>query len=98
MPDNITALIFESLDEVNLQLPPDRRVPKALETPLFGKDGWLDSLGMVNFIVVLEQKILNELKMSINITDDHFMAQQESPLRSVRMLEEYLRLRLARNK
>ena len=98
MTDNITALIFESLDEVNSQLPPDRRVPKALETPLFGKDGRLDSLGMVNFIVVLEQKILNELKITINITDDYFMAQQESPLRSVRTLEEYLRLRLARNK
>ena len=49
----INQLIIESIKE-NTDFPSD---DLTLETPIYGKDSNLDSLGLVTFIVNLEQKI-----------------------------------------
>ena len=68
--DQIRAIIFDVLDELNEQLPADRQLPKHDSTPLTGPDGQLDSLGLVNLIALLEEKVEQNFRTSLNLIDE----------------------------
>jgi acyl carrier protein len=57
---------------------------------LFGKGSDLDSLGLVNFIVSVEENINNRFDVSISIVDEKAMSQKNSPFKSVDSLAEYI--------
>ena len=86
----IISLILGSLEEMNLQLPPERRIPISPGTPLFGSGGWLDSLGMVNLIVLVEERIYNEFRVEIILSDAQTSSEQDSPFRNVETLADYI--------
>ncbi len=46
MEKKLTQLLFEVVDELNEQLPKDKRLEQSLNTVLFGETGTLDSLGL----------------------------------------------------
>jgi hypothetical protein len=50
--DGVLRVMYDSIAEVNLQLPEHQRIEKSLTTILLGDGGRLDSLGLVNFIVI----------------------------------------------
>ena len=88
--DNIISIIFRAIDEVNQLLPTERRLEKSCETVLSNKfaQGVLDSLGMVNFIIALEQLIDQEKGVSVSLADDLIISQQHNPFQNVRILAE----------
>ena len=49
-------LIYETIDIVNQQLPAARRLARSPETVIVGPGGSLDSLGIVTFVLALEEK------------------------------------------
>ena len=49
--ESIIRLIYEAIDEFNLQHPPEERLEKSAESVLFGPSGRLDSLGLVDLIL-----------------------------------------------
>src|SRR4029079_11772753 len=49
--------IYAALDAVNSQLPPSRRLSRTPETVIVGPGGALDSLGLVNFVLAVEEKM-----------------------------------------
>ena len=49
--ERIIRLIYEAIDEFNLQHPPEERLEKSAESVLFGPSGRLDSLGLVDLIL-----------------------------------------------
>ncbi len=59
--NKIIQVIYGALAEVNEQLPRDKKLALSLETRIWGSGSGLDSLGFVNFIVALEQKLQNDL-------------------------------------
>jgi acyl carrier protein len=61
----------------------------APETPLFGPDGLLDSLGLVSFIVAVEQTIEDVYGVAISLADDKAMSQRQSPYRTIGSLAHY---------
>jgi len=50
----------------------------------------LDSLGLVNMIVLVEEKTQDKFGKSVTIADERAMSQKNSPFRTVRSLSEYL--------
>jgi acyl carrier protein len=78
----IRETVFSVLDELNEQLPAPRRLAKAESTALTGPDGPLDSLGVVNLIAVLEQKIEEQFARSVDLIDNGLLGEAE-PLQSV---------------
>lgn len=60
------------------------------KTPLYGHDGGLDSLGLVSFIIALEQALQDELGLSITLADEKAMSQKNSPFRTVETLTDYI--------
>jgi acetyltransferase-like isoleucine patch superfamily enzyme/acyl carrier protein len=65
----ITRAIFRALDILNEQLPQEKRLAKTFATVLWGQDGGLDSLGLVNLIVAVEESIAEEFGVAIPLTN-----------------------------
>jgi acyl carrier protein len=59
------------------------------DTPLFGRDGLLDSMGLVTLVVAVEQAIEDELGVSVSLADARALSQKASPYRTVGALADY---------
>ena len=70
--------------------PPGVSVEKALDAPLYGATGKLESLDFVTLVMEVEEKINAEFDTDITIADEHLLSKQDSPFSSVRTLIEYL--------
>jgi acyl carrier protein len=83
-------IVYETIDVVNQQLPASRRLPKGPDTIIVGVAGSLDSLGIVNFIVTLEEKAGELLGVPVQLLDDTMLVEAEGPFRTVATLTSYL--------
>ena len=90
----IENLIITSVKEINEQLPQAEQLGQSTKTVLFGKDGKLDSLALVNLIVAIEQNIEDEFDVSITIADERAMSQKYSPFRTIGSLADYIEMLL----
>jgi acyl carrier protein len=68
--DEVLAIIYQCIDELNELLAPERQLPKTPDTSFFADAGGLDSLGFVNFIALVEQKCENRFRVALTLTDD----------------------------
>jgi acyl carrier protein len=92
--EEVLGIVYRAIDELNPQLPPERRLEKSPETVVFGRAGRLDSLGLVNLIVAIEQAVEDEFAVSVALADEKAMSQRSSPFRTVGVLAAYVRARL----
>jgi acyl carrier protein len=95
--ERLVQTIFRAVDEFNQDRSGEEPLGKSMDTALFGESGRLDSLGLVNLIVLIEQEIEEEYGLSITIADERAMSQKRSPFRTIRSLAEYLSLLLKEN-
>ena len=86
----ILKSIYAVIDETNHDLPSGQRLEHSTDTVLFGDKGKLDSLGLVNFIVAVEQRIDEDFSNPVSLTDDKAMSQRNSPFRTVGTLVDYV--------
>ena len=92
--EKIIELVFDSVDENNQQLPEERQLKKLTGAVLFGASGGLDSLGLVNLIVDVEQKIEDAFGVTINLADEKAISQKNSPFATIETLAAYISLLL----
>ena len=88
--DKILDTIYKSIDEINLQSENGNKLEKKEDTILYGMNSSLDSLGLVNLIVEVEQRFQDELDVTIDLTDEKALSQKSSPFLSVTTLSEYI--------
>ena len=67
---DLQKIVYDSIDELNQQLDDDNKLKKSLDTKLFGGSSKLDSLGLINLIVNIEQNIEDEFDLSLTIADE----------------------------
>jgi acyl carrier protein len=67
----------------------------SIETPLFGRYGILDSLGLVHLIVLLEDRLTDLFGVKLTLADDKALSEKRSPFRTVGSLTDYVVKRLA---
>ncbi len=60
------------------------------DTRLLGADSGIDSLDLVNIIVVVEDKVENEYGASITIANEEAMSRAKSPFINVESLAQYV--------
>jgi acyl carrier protein len=77
--------LLRDLDAFNDQ-PADALGP---DTPLFGRQGLLDSLGLVTLVVAVEQAVEDRFGVRVALADDRAMSQTRSPYRTIGALAEY---------
>ena len=90
--NKIEKIIFESIKELNLQLPSERQLTTSMDTILFGNGAKLDSLGLVTLLVIIEQNIEDEYNIVLTIADEKAMSQKNSPFRTIESLSKYIYL------
>src|SRR6266403_1904911 len=67
--EELIDIIYQSLDEVNEQLPNGEQIQKSLDATLIGGVGGLDSLGFVNFVALVEEKCAHKYGITLSLTD-----------------------------
>jgi len=88
MKDVILQLVYLSVDEINFEL--DSKLEKIESENLFSADSKLDSMGLVNFIVDVEERIQDHFKLELTLADDKAMSQIRSPFRTIASLVDYI--------
>lgn len=90
MNKRVTKAIFSAIDEVNQQLPKEKKLEKSNNTVLIGQSTKLDSLGQVNLIVAIEEKIEENFDTAITLTDELAMSHENSQFHTIGSLCEYI--------
>ena len=88
--DGVLRVIYESVSDLNMQLPEEQRIEKSLSTILFGGGGKLDSLGLANFIVITEQKLEERYGFRIDLTEDDPFSPTTGHFRTIDSLATYV--------
>ena len=95
----VINLVFNAIDEVNQMMPREDQLTKTLDTVLSdqSKMEGFDSLGMVNFIIALEQIIAEEKQVTVSLADDLIITEEHNPFKTAAVLAEHLEQILERN-
>jgi hypothetical protein len=88
--ERVMKLVYDAVDDLNLTLAPDRQLAKAPATVLFGEGSTLESLGLVSLIVGTEQRVADDLGITITLVNEKAMSLRNSPFRTVETLTEYV--------
>jgi hypothetical protein len=79
----LLTLHFEEMDE-------EIDLSEGEQTKLFGGDGILDSLGLVGFIVTVEEALEDEYGISVILADEKAMSRRTSPFSRISYLIDYI--------
>lgn len=81
--------------ELNASLDAPIDLSRGAEAPLYGRDGVLDSLGLVSFLAAVEQALSDETGKPIALADERAVSQRSSPFRTIATLAAYATQQLA---
>ena len=87
--ENIKSFLVSLLKEYVDQNSIDFNEEINENTRLIGSDALLDSLGLVSFIVEVEQSLEEEYDFSINIVSEKAMSRTTSPFISIKTLSKF---------
>ena len=90
MREKIIQAIFEAIDDINKQTVKDERLAKSENTKLYGSDGPLDSLGLVNLIVATEQRLESLCGLSISLAEESVLDEDESRFETVASMADFV--------
>jgi acyl carrier protein len=88
-PD-VLALLYECISELNEMLPSTSQLALKEETVLLADVGGLDSLGMVNFVSAIEEKVQQRFGITIMITVAADSPSASDPWRNVGALTDFV--------
>jgi acyl carrier protein len=84
--DNI---LYPVVAEAILCIDTAKSLKQEPEATLFG-DSALDSMGLVRFIVMVEERIEDELDVSLTLASEKAMSRKRSPFRSLQALADFI--------
>lgn len=93
VPD-LVELIQDAARELNEELDANEQIPLEADARLLGKGGRLDSVGLVNLIVAVEQKLHAAKGLQLTLADERAFSEEHSPFRSLQSLAEYIARRI----
>lgn len=87
--EEVTALIVDAVREHADTRAIASPSEIGVDTPLFGRDGMLDSLGLVALVVAVEQAIEDQYGVSVTLADERALSERKSPFGTVGALAAY---------
>jgi acyl carrier protein len=88
--DEIFRAVYEAIDQINRENPDRRPLDKGPDTPLYGSASDLDSLGLINLVVSVEQNVEKKSAIPVSLVDDRALSQEQSPFLTVQTLVDYI--------
>ena len=89
MKRDLELVIIDALKEVVDNGEAGRVEEAEVDTPLFGRNGLLDSLGLVSLVVAVEQAIEDRFGVALSLADEKALSQTQSPYRTIASLAAY---------
>lgn len=90
----ILAIVLAAADELNTDLDTPIALDRGEDTVLYGREGVLDSLGLVSLVAAIEEGVQNRLGATVVLADERAVSQRESPFRTVGTLVDYIQAQL----
>lgn len=90
MRAKILEAIYLAMDDVNVMLKPEKRLQKAPDSPLYGKDSPLDSVNLVQFLVSAEQRLNEALGLELVLASERAFSRSRSPFTRVDLLADFV--------
>jgi acyl carrier protein len=90
----ILQSIYETVEEVNRQLPDEQQLQKSPNTIIVGHGGVLDSLGVINFLVALEDTFSRETGSAITLLDEEIISEPDGLLKTIGHIEQFIASKL----
>lgn len=87
--EKINEIIYAAIDMANYAREDDEKIPAGVDTELYSSNGHLDSMGLVAFLIDIEESLQDE-GLHISLSDERAMSQSKSPFRNVRTLSDYI--------
>jgi len=88
--EKTTNLVFDAITNLNRQRNSSQLIDKSLDTVLVGSSSKLDSLGLVTFIISVEEKIDEIFNRSIALTNFDFFNNSGNESLTVGSLINYI--------
>jgi hypothetical protein len=88
--DKIKSMVLECLREAALEMDDARDLKIDGQLKLFGRDGLFDSLGLVSFLVDMEDKLADELDLDLSLSDEKALSAHSGPFRSADSFVDYI--------
>jgi acyl carrier protein len=86
----VTEIVFGAIGELNRELGKTQQLEKTLETVLTGEGGGLDSIAIVSFQMILEEKIGDALDTDVVLDFEQFVDSANTEPRTVDNLVDHL--------
>jgi len=93
--EELLDIIYQSLDGLNEQLANTDQIQKSIDAPLVGEREGLDSLGLVNFVALVEEECARRYGIAISLTDSS--PQEDDRFANVGKFVDFLSQRLNNN-
>lgn len=87
--DSVKAIIIEGIEIINNLRELDDQVPTDGNVPLFGDDGYLDSMTLVALLIDVEES-LQDNGCKISLSTERAMSEENSPFKDVESLVDYV--------
>jgi acyl carrier protein len=88
--EEAVKVIYSAIAQLNPQLQKERQLQPSLNTALFGSEGKLDSLGVANLIVIVEQKLEEVYGFKVDLTQDDPFSLGNGHFRNISSLATYI--------
>ena len=75
--EQIIAMLFESIDELNKQLDRSQSLSRTRETVILGAENELDSVAFLNFVALVEEKLEQRFGKTVVLNDTNNFATVE---------------------
>lgn len=88
--EDVADAIINCIRIVNQMSSPDRRLQESADAILVGEGGNLDSLGLINLLVSIEDELSTRFELDVALLDDELMTSNNGALRSVETLASWI--------
>ena len=87
--EELIHIIYLAIDDYN-ELNQNAKIIKDEDTFLYGDNGNIDSLGLVNLILSIEEKLMDKYNKNIILADDKAFSEENSPFKNISTLTKFI--------
>ncbi|MBL8012947.1 MAG: hypothetical protein JNN05_03790 [Candidatus Omnitrophica bacterium] len=92
--EKIIEVVFQAIDKINQYLSEEEKVGKSLNEQLIGPASKLDSLGIINLIVAVEEGLQENFATTMTLANENALSTSNSPFKNVQSLVDYIQKNL----
>jgi len=87
--NTLEDILYPIVDEAQTSIDTAKDLQKTPDATLFGSSA-LDSMGLVRFIVMVEERIEDELDVTVTLASEKAMSRKRSPFRTLQALADFI--------